>query len=110
MFGATVDSGLLAILKLESKLSGDDHLVAEWSQRLAYQLFVDEGAVGLCRIKEIDAFVKCRTDQCDHLFSVRGGTIGKTHSHATQSQRRHLKAADSNSASWHFRIHKKSFD
>ena len=60
-------------IELEPELGGDDHLLAEGSERLAHQLLVRERAVDLGGVEERDAAFDGRPEERDHLLLVRGG-------------------------------------
>src|SRR2546423_1659152 len=52
VLGPAIQSNLLAVLDLETKLRCDDDLIAEWSQRFTYKLFISERPVHFSRVKE----------------------------------------------------------
>ena len=69
--------GLVRVPVPEAEFGGDDHAVADWFQRLANQLFIDERSVALCRIKEGHPPLNGSTNQIDSIFFVCGRTVAK---------------------------------
>src|SRR5208282_6600156 len=68
--GLAVQAALLAAVAIEAELGGDDHLLAERSQRLAHEFLVRERAIDLGGVEERDALFDRRPDQGNHLLPV----------------------------------------
>ena len=88
-------------VEFEPELRGDHHLLAERSERLAYQLFVHERSVRLRGVEERRAEFDRGPEERDHLLSVRGWAVGGGRPHAAEPDRRDLRAAGSESALLH---------
>jgi hypothetical protein len=93
VLGTAVETHLLALIEFEPELGGDDHLVPDRRQRSADEFLIDEGAIDLGRIEEIDAHVHCRAKQRRHLLRILGRAIGKTHPHAAEPEGRDFQVA-----------------
>ena len=87
--------------EVEAELGGDDHLLAERSESFAHEFLVDERAVDLGGIEKGDAAFDGGPEQGDHLLLVFGRAVGKTHSHAAQSEGGNFQIAFSQFAFLH---------
>ena len=98
-FGAAPDDlgpavhELLPALDLDAELGGDDHSLADRSQRFTDELFVRERPVDLRGVEERDATVDGGPQQRDHLGLVRGRSVAMAHAHAAETDGRDFEAA-----------------
>src|SRR5664280_2825411 len=92
---------VIAATQIESELGRDDQLSSEWSERLAHQFFVGEGAIDLSCVEERDSAVYRGVKKVRHLFLVLRRPIGKTHAHASQPDRRNFQITFSKLAFLH---------
>ena len=92
---------IVAAAQIEPELRGDDHLLAERSERFADEFLVGERAVNLGGVEERDAAFHGGPKQCGHLLFVLGRTVGKTHSHAAQPDGRDFQITVSKFALLH---------
>jgi hypothetical protein len=77
--------------EVKAELGGDDHILSEWRQGLANQLFVREGAIHLGGVKERDPALDRCPDERDHQVSVRGGSAMMIQSHAAETDCRNFQ-------------------
>jgi hypothetical protein len=91
-------SGLLFSLlvggELEPELRREDNLVADRFEGLTYEGLVGIGTVRLGGVEEGDAQLVRGSDQLDALVGVDRVTIVGAETHAAESDRRHLQAAE----------------
>ncbi len=80
--GATVG------INIETELGGDHDLIADRSQRLTDQFFIDERPIDFSRVKKGDTPVDRGMKESDHLLPVGQWIFVVAHPHATQTQRR----------------------
>ena len=70
---------------IEAELRSDDDLIPYGLQRLTYQLFVREWAVGFGGVKERNTFVVRGPDELDHLVLIACRSVGRSHAHASKA-------------------------
>ena len=78
---------------LEAELGGNDDSVAHRLKRLADDLLVETGAVGLGRVEECHPALNGGTDQRDGLMPVGGGTVAEAEPHAAETEGGNVEAA-----------------
>src|ERR1039458_9562778 len=93
--------GLMRVSIFEAELGCDHDLSPEGRKGRADEFLVHEWTVGLGGVKECDATVECRSDQCDCQLLPRCGTVTKTQSHAAEAESRDFQAALSKCALLH---------
>src|SRR5438876_5648022 len=94
-FGAAVEpvrTARAARTKVVAKLGGDDDVLPERLQRLAYEFLVGERAVDLGGVEEGDAALYHRPNERDHLPTVRSRATVVVQAHAAQADGRDRKA------------------
>src|SRR5439155_346383 len=92
----------IAATEVEPKLGGDHHFSAERRKGFANNFLIVERAVHFSGVKECDAVVHGGSKQSRHLLLIFGRAVGKTHSHATESDGRNFQVPFSKSALLHF--------
>src|ERR1044071_6559492 len=91
-------------VQFESKLCGDHHSLAKRSKACAHQFFVREWAINFGSVEKCDSAFHSGVNKRDHfLFGFRR-PVPKAHSHATESDRRHLQSAISKFSFFHYSI------
>src|SRR5262245_27067556 len=91
--GATVQSGLLAVLEFERELRRNHDLVAYRSKCFANECFVRERSVGLGGVEERDSTFECRPNHRDAVVAVCRAAIAGAEAHAAEAECRHFEAA-----------------
>src|SRR5262249_19969338 len=86
---------------LETELGCNHDLVPEGSQRLAHQLLVGEGTVGLGGVEERDAALERLPDERDRLLLLERRAVAGAQAHASQTKGRDLQVATTQLALFH---------
>jgi hypothetical protein len=81
-----VEAGLFPVLDPEAELGRDDDLIAHGSERLAYQLFVDERPVNLSRVEEGDAVADGLPDDGTALGGAGRRAVAVADPHAAEPE------------------------
>ena len=79
-------------IEFEAELCCDHDLLADGRKSFAQKLFVLVRAIGLGSVKERDATLEGRPDQCDRLLLVGSGAVAIAQSHAAEADGRDLQA------------------
>lgn len=99
MLWSTVEaspSGAGNQVDVETEFGGDHHLVADWLQGLAEQLFIAERSVGLGGVEQVHATFVGGADQFDHVLLVGGRAVDLSHVHAAKTECGHFQAIAQN--------------
>src|SRR6185369_12270882 len=82
-----VETRLPAALELETELRRDDHVIANWRERLADKLFVREWTVCFRGVKERDAAIERRADDRDSVLAAGCRPVAEADAHAAEAER-----------------------
>src|SRR5512133_1572061 len=80
-------------VEFESKLRGDHHLLAKWSEAFAQEFLVRERTINFGGVEESNTAFHRGAQQRDHLLLLFRRAVPKAHSHASESDRRHFQSA-----------------
>ncbi|MNE32888.1 hypothetical protein D3C80_1265210 [compost metagenome] len=88
---------------VEAELGGQDNLIAERFDGLAQQVFVGEGAIGLGRVEQGHAPVKCVPNDLNAVRFGQGFAIGAGQAHAAIAEGGDFQAGSAEGSRLHRR-------
>src|SRR5215470_3748614 len=104
MFRTAIDAlpaGTPIGIELETELGGNDHLITNGRERLAYKFLIRKWSIDLGGVKEVDTPVHSCPQQRDHFLLVLTQAIRSAHTHAAEAKGRDFQIAFSQFALLH---------